>query len=191
MIEDYRKEFWLPGIDFMSFPTYAISKSGRLVNFESMIYPSPKSAKKFTRRKQLIKRSTQARMFDMLIRIGYFSGLGDVITEMPVILENSKRVDGLDKGLFVLLDYYFPSLHLAVELDSSLHNAVKDAARDKYLEEAHGISTFRIRDLQLPKTQETRFHEFTALLKSLPVDPNPSPLRMKDDLGEYLRKKGL
>ena len=110
MVEDYRRKFWIPGISFMSFPTYAISKSGKLVNFEAMVYPSPKSAKKYTRRKQLVRRSTQARLFDMLINIGYFNGLGDVIKEMPIVFENSKRLPGMTKGLFALLDYYFPSL---------------------------------------------------------------------------------
>lgn len=191
MVEDYRRKFWIPGISFMSFPTYAISKSGKLVNFEAMVYPSPKSAKKYTRRKQLVRRSTQACLFDMLINIGYFNGLGDVIKEMPIVFENSKRLPGMTKGLFALLDYYFPSLKLAIELDSDYHDPIKDKVRDDYLSQAHGIQTFRIKDFQKESVQKGRFHELTALLQSLVPDHNPQPLNFTTDLEQYLKKKGL
>ena len=158
MIKNYREKFWLPGIEFMSFNKYAISKSGRLVNFESIIYPNPKSSKRYTRRKQLMKRSLQAKLFDMLIEINYFNGLGEVVKEMPIILENSKRVKGLDSGLFILLDYYFPSIKMAVELDSDYHDVEKDKIRDQYLLVNHGIEVFRMRDFQKKSVQNTKFH---------------------------------
>lgn len=191
MIENYREVFWIPGIDFMSFPKYAVSKTGKLVNFKAIVYPSPRSAKKFTRRKQLVRRSMQAKMFDMLINIGYFSGLGDVIKEMPIILENSKRVEGMDSGLFILLDYYFPSLKLAVELDSDYHDAERDKIRDLYLETNLGIKTFRIRDLQKESTQIRKFKELTNLLKTLIPNKTPEPIRFTEDLESYIASHGL
>ena len=36
--------------------------------------------------------------------------------------------------LYYYLDYYFPELRIAVELDSELHVPEKDRIRDKYLE---------------------------------------------------------
>lgn len=191
MIENYREKFWLPGIEFMSFNKYAISKSGKLVNFESIVYPNARSSKKFTRKKQLSRRSLQAKIFDALINIGYFSGLGEVVREMPVILENSKRVEGLDSGLFILLDYYFPSLKLAVELDSDLHSPEKDKIRDLYLGSNFGIDVFRIKDFQLESVQKKRFHELTDLLKTKTPEHNPKPLNFSTDLEDYLRKRGL
>ena len=41
------------------------------------------------------------------------------------------------------LDYYAPSLKLAVEIDGDLHDAVRDARRDAFLQ-AQGISVLRI-----------------------------------------------
>lgn len=191
MIEDYKEKFWIPGIDFMSFNKYAIAKSGRLVNFKSIVYPNQKSAKRFTRRKQLIHRSYQAKLFDMLINIGYFDGLGEVIREMPIIIENSKRPEGDDSlGLFILLDYYIPSLKLAIELDSDYHDEENDKIRDQYLLSNLGITTFRIRDFNKESVQKTRFHELTKLLKGLKIDENPRPLDFNSDLYNYLKNKG-
>lgn len=184
---DYRETFWIPGIEFMSFPVYAISKKGRIVNFKSMVYPSPRSYKRFTRNKQLRFRSNQAKMFDFLIDIDYFSGLGPVIKEMPIIIENSKRVEGMNDGLYILLDYYFPSIRLAVELDSDYHSPEKDAKRDEYLWKNHGIKTYRITDLLNSKT---KFKGLVKLLKTLRVDP-PSSIKMTDELELYLRGKSL
>lgn len=182
----YRITFQIPGILGQTFPVYALSKKNRLTNWKSIVYPSPTCAKRFTRRKQLIHRSQQARMFDMLINIGYFQGLGEVVREMPILIENSKRPADLPGGLFFLLDYYFPSLRLAVELDSEYHDLKKDEIRDRFLLDAYGIQVFRMRDLQLERVQKKRFHEFTALLKSLTPDPNPAPLYFMGDLEKYL-----
>lgn len=182
----------IPDIQFQKFPVYALSQSGRLVNFKAMVYPNPVSAKKFTRKKQLVHRSLQAKFFDFLINIDYFGDLGTVIKEMPVIIENSKRPDGLD-GLFVLLDYYIPSIRVAVELDSEYHDkkSDKDRLRDKYLLEVHGIRTFRMRDLQLPSVQRKRFIEFRDFLRTL-TPKAPVPLIMTNDLYKYLdsRERG-
>ncbi len=187
---DYRNNFFIPGIDFMSFPEYAISKSGKIVNFKAIVYPNPRSAKKYTRKKQLSFRSQQAKLFDFLINIGYFNPF-TVIREMPIIIKNSQRIEGLDKGLFFLCDYYIPEVKLAIELDSEYHSEEKDKIRDKFLKEAYGIDTFRIRDLQKESVQKGKFHELTKLLKSLIPNPNPIPLNFTSDLYQYLEKKGL
>lgn len=184
---NYRETFWIPGIEFMSFPVYAISSKGRVVNFKNMVYPSPRSYKRFTRNKQLRFRSNQSKVFDFLIDIDYFSGLGPIIKEMPIIIENGKRVSGMNDGLYVLLDYYFPSIHLAVELDSDYHSPEKDAKRDEYLLKNHGIRTYRITDLLKSKN---RFKRLVELLKTLKVE-SPSPIKMNDELEKYLRGKSL
>lgn len=185
----YKITFQIPGIPGQTFPVYALSKKGRITNWKSIVYPSPTSAKRFTRRKQLIHRSQQAKFFDMLINIGYFQGLGDIVKEMPILIENSKRIPDLPGGLFFLLDYWFPSLSLAVELDSDYHDNMKDEIRDKFLMSAYGIQVFRIRDLQKESVQKKRFHEFTALLKSIIPDPNPAPLIFTGDLYQYLSER--
>lgn len=187
--DQYRVTFQIPGIPGQTFPVYAVSKKGRLTNWKSIVYPSPTSAKRFTRRKQLIHRSTQAKFFDMLINIDYFQGLGNVVKEMPILIENSKRPADLPGGLFFLLDYWFPSLRLAVELDSDYHDPVKDEIRDKFLLGAYGITVFRIRDLQLERVQKKRFHELTALLKTLTPVKDPPPLQFTSDLEAYLRER--
>lgn len=192
-IEEYKKEFMIPGINFQSFPVYALSKTGRIVNFKNVVYPNATSAKKYTRRKQLVRRSQQAKLFDMLINIGYFDGLGEVVKEMPIIIENSKRPEGLTSGLFWLLDYYFPNIRLAVELDSEYHEGErserKDKLRDKYLLENHGIQVFRMKNFHLESVQRGKFHELTALLKTMEPTLEPVPLIFTNDLYEYLKKK--
>ena len=192
-IEEYKKEFMIPGINFQSFPVYALAKTGRIVNFKNVVYPNATSAKKYTRRKQLVRRSQQAKLFDMLINIGYFDGLGEVVKEMPIIIENSKRPEGLTSGLFWLLDYYFPNIRLAVELDSEYHEGErserKDKLRDKYLLENHGIQVFRMKNFHLESVQRGKFHELTALLKTMEPTPEPVPLIFTNDLYEYLKKK--
>ena len=106
---------------------------------------------------------------------------------MPVIIENGKRVEGMDSGLYILLDYYFPSLHLAVELDSDYHSPEKDAKRDEYLLKNHGIKTYRINDLL---KSVTKFKGLIKLLKTMKVE-KPTPLKMNDELERYLHGKSL
>ena len=115
---DYLETFVFPDIPFQKYPVYSVSESGHIFNLKSILYPSPKSAKKFTRRKQLVHRSTQAKIFDALINVGFWEPL-IVVREFPVIIQNHLRLPGLDGGYF-LLDYYFPNLDLCVELDSDL-----------------------------------------------------------------------
>lgn len=160
---DLHESFIFPDIPEVLYPVYLYSESGKLINLKSIIYPSPKSRKKFTRRKQLLNRSQQAKIFDAIVNIGYFDPL-TVWTEFPVIITNNKRLPG-QSGSYYLLDYYFPDLRLAVELDSDLHNPEKDMIRDKFLLEKYGIATIRITDLHKPGVQKKDFKELTKLMR--------------------------
>ena len=147
------KTFTFPDIPWQPYPEQSIAKSGRKYSLKSIIYPSPKSRKKFTRNKQLVKRSLQAKFFDAFINIGYFDPL-TVVREFPIVILNSLRLPGLDNG-FILLDYFIPNLKddkhwgLDIELDSDLHSPEKDKIRDEYLENL-GILVFRISHLEKP-----------------------------------------
>lgn len=162
---NYTETFMFPDIPLQVYPVYAVSESGKMVNFKSMAYPNPRSRKRFTRRKQLLLRSLQAKIFDTLINIGYWDPL-PVIREFPIVIQNSQRLPG-QKGLFYYLDYYFPTLDLAVELDSELHDGDNDEIRDKYLKEVLGITTFRILDFHKPRTQETKFKELCKKMREM------------------------
>lgn len=186
---NYKETFMFPDIPGQTFPVYALGKDGRLANFKSIIYPNPRSVKRFTRNKQLRFRSKQAAMFDCLINIGYFGGL-NVYREFPVIIQNSKRMPGQDGGLYYMCDYYIPALKLAIELDSELHNPAKDEIRDKYLFEVYGIRVFRMEAFDKPTTQKGRFKELIKILKETTPLENPEPLCMTNDLYEWLEKQG-
>ena len=161
-----------PDIPWQPYPIYDVSESGNIFNLKSIIYPNPKSCKKFTRRKQLVKRSLQAKIFDALINVGYFDPL-IVVPEFPVIIQNHLREPG-QTGSFILLDYYFPNLRMAVELDSPLHSDDLDRIRDTYLEKNLGIEVFRIRNLERSDVQKARFRELTARMRTkVPLDTFP------------------
>lgn len=161
------------------FPVYSVSESGKIYNIRSIIQPSPKSKKKFTRNKQLSKRSMQAKIVDALINIGYFENL-IVIPEFPVIIQNSLRLPGQSGGYY-LLDYFFPQLSLSLELDSDYHDPGKDSMRDQYLESI-GIKTFRIMNLEKPQVQKTKFKEFISLLQSLTPQEKPKIFDFLDNI---------
>lgn len=164
------KTFTFPDIPWQPYPEQSIAKSGRKYNLKSIIYPSPKSRKKFTRNKQLVKRSLQAKFFDAFINIGYFDPL-TVVREFPIVILNSLRLPGLDNG-FILLDYFIPNLKddkhwgLDIELDSDLHSPEKDKIRDEYLENL-GIFVFRISHLEKPETQKKRFKELVRVMNTM------------------------
>ena len=159
--KDYLETFLFPGIDVL-YPVYALNEDGKVINFKSIIYPSPKSKKKFTRGKQLANRSMQAKIFDAIINIGYFDPL-IVIPEFPVVIQNSLRLPS-QEGMYMLLDYYFPELRLAVELDSDLHNPEKDKIRDQYLSNL-GMAVWRINGLHKPTVQKKEFKELTKWMR--------------------------
>ena len=47
---DYLEDFMFPDIPWQTYPVYSVSEKGNLYNLKNIIYPSPKSAKKFTRK---------------------------------------------------------------------------------------------------------------------------------------------
>ena len=182
-MKNYLETFRFPDIP-QEYPVYAISESGRIVNFKSVVYPNQKSRKKFTRNKQLYKRSLQAKIFDALIEVGFFEPLL-VYKEFPIVIQNSMRVSG-QKGLFVLLDYFFPQLRLAVELDSELHTPEKDRLRDEYLGKL-GIKVWRLLNFQKKEVQRKDFRELCKFMRSLEVLDLPR----YDFLRDIREKKNL
>ena len=173
--------FTFPDFCWQPYPVYNISESGRKYNLKSILYPNQKSTKKFTRNKQLKKRSLQEKIFDALINVGYFDPITPwIVREFPVIIRNDMRVGGEEfANGFILLDYFFSNLKdnsghfgVAVELDSELHDDNRDSNRDKYLERL-GILVFRIRNFEKPSVQKTRFIELKTFLNSLEVSDNP------------------
>lgn len=180
---NWLETFLFPDLPIL-YPVYAYNESGKLINIKGIIYPSSRSKKKFTRAKQLSNRSLQAKMFDMLIRIGYFEPL-IVWSEFPIIIQNSMRIQG-QTGTYMLLDYYFPELHLAVELDSELHNIEKDNLRDRYLEKL-GIKVFRLNGLHKISVQKNDFKKLTKKMREIGVLPQLQ-FDFQKDLKENLSK---
>lgn len=170
---------------YQPYPVYSVSEKGNLYNIRSILQPSLKSRKKFTRGKQLSKRSTQAKIVDALINIGYFEGL-IVIPEFPIIIQNSLRLPGQCGG-FYLLDYFFPQLSLSLELDSDYHDPGKDQIRDSYLS-LLGITTFRVMNLERPQVQKTKFKEFISLLQSSTPKEDPVVFDFLGNIREFKEK---
>lgn len=186
---NYKETFIFPDIPYQPYPVYLLSCSGKMSNFKSIIYPSPTSVKKYTRKKQLKFRSQQAKIFDAFINVGYFDPLL-VYREFPIPIQNCYRLEG-QKRMYYMCDYYFPTLHLAVELDSDYHDKQSrdpDPMRDDYLIRAHGITTFRMRDLQKENVQKTKFKELTKLMRSITPEKGKAPLIFTTDLYSYLEK---
>ena len=162
--------FTFPDIPWQSYPIQSVAKSGRKYNLKNIIYPNPTSRKKFTRNKQLIKRSLQAKFFDAFINIGYFDPL-TVVREFPVVIMNDLRLDGLDNG-FILLDYFIPNIKtdkywgLNIELDSEYHSPEKDKIRDEYMDNL-GVFVFRISHLEKPEVQKKRFKELVKVMNTM------------------------
>lgn len=183
---NYLETFFFPDIPWQPYPVYSVSEKGHAYNLKSVLYPNTTSIKRFTRNRQLRKRSQQAKMFDMLINIGYWDPLL-VVREFPIVIQNHLReAKGLGGGFF-LLDYYFPTLCLAVELDSELHSEAKDEKRDKYLEQI-GIKTFRIRHLELPENQKKRFRQLTKEMREMTPSESPRVFSFTDNIRQL---KGL
>jgi hypothetical protein len=112
----------------------------------------------------------QAKFFDFLINIGFWDPL-IVVREFPVVISNLKRPAGVEGGFF-LLDYYFPTLRLAVELDSEYHNGKKDELRDTYLESI-GIKTYRISHLERVDIQKKEFRALCAEMRKMTPTEDP------------------
>lgn len=188
----YRETFIIPDLWWQPYPVYHVSEKGNLYSLKSILYPNPRSIKKFTRNKQLKNRSMQAKMMDMLLNVGYFDPL-PVAREFPFIIQNGKRLKGM-KGGYFLLDYFFPTVlggkGLAVELDSEYHKKEKDAVRDLYLLKNYGIRTFRISHLERPEVQKGKFKELCQLLRSEEAaSGHPKPFNFSETIHEYLKGK--
>lgn len=179
--------FFFSDIPTQPYPVYSISESGNIYSLKNIVYPEKKTAKKFTRAKQLKWRSQQAKLVDFLINIGYFYPL-TVYREFLIPIQNSLRIPGISGGYF-LLDYFLPELSLALELDSSYHDVAADKLRDEYLGKL-GIEVFRVYNLEKISTQTGKFKDFISLLKSrVPVqDPKPfdflGDIRKREQVGD-------
>lgn len=190
---NYLEIFTFSDIYWQPYPVYNVSESGNLFNFKSIINPG-KSAKRYTRAKQLKKRSLQAKIFDSFINIGFFNPL-IVVKEYPVVIQNSHRLEGQDGG-FYLIDYYFPNVlngkGLFVELDSDYHNPKKDEIRDKYLLETLGVKTFRITGLEKESVQKGKFQELLKLLRSEEaINEVPKVFNYGENIKTYLKERSL
>lgn len=183
---NHLETFYFSDIPDQPYPVYNISETGNLYSLKNIVNP-PRSAKKFTRAKQLKWRSQQAKLVDFLINIDYFYPL-TVYREFLVPIQNSLRLPGISGGFF-LLDFYFPELNLGLELDSEYHNQDADKLRDEYLGQL-GIEVFRIYNLEKITTQRGRFREFITLLKSKVPVQNPRPFDFLGDLRERETERG-
>lgn len=183
---DYLEKFFFPDIYWQPYYTYNVSESGKLFNLKTIINPG-KSAKKFTRKKQLTKRSLQAKIFDSFINIGFFNPL-IVVREFPIIIQNSSRLPN-QKGSFYLADYFFPTVlegnGLFVELDSDYHKPEEDKIRDEYLLGTLGVQTFRITGLDKESVQKGKFQNLLELLRSKEASSTPRVF----DFGENIKRK--
>lgn len=97
---NHLETFYFSDIPTQPYPVYSISESGNLYSLKNIVYPG-KSAKKFTRAKQLRWRSQQARLVDFLINIDYFYPL-TVYREFLVPIQNSLRLPGISGGFFLM-----------------------------------------------------------------------------------------
>lgn len=185
-ITNYLETFSFPDISFQQYPVYSISASGVLFNLKSVLYPSATCAKKFTRKKQLSYRSLQAKIFDSFINVGYFDPL-PVIREYPIIVQNHLRVENQHRAYY-LCDYFFPTLKddlghwgLVVELDSDLHDPESDSIRDEYFEKI-GLRVFRIKHLERPDVQKSRFRELTKVMRGMTDCGSPRVFSFLDNI---------
>lgn len=189
---DYLEVFTIPEIWWQVYPIYHVSAKGNMFSLKSILYiQNGKGTKKYSRKNQLIHRSTQAKIFDALINIGYFDPL-PVVREFPFIIQNHNRKKGM-AGSYYLSDYYFPTAlggkGLAVELDSEYHSTTQDALRDSYLKETYGVEIFRIRHFERADVQRGRFKELCNLLRSQEPSTQPRVFNFMTTIQDYIRSK--
>ena len=105
---NYLETFIFPDIPTQLYPVYSVSDKGNVFNLKNIIYPNSRSVKKFTRNKQLKNRSTQAKIFDAFINIGYFSPL-ITYREFPIIIQKAppRQEGSCDGGTYI--SCYLPS----------------------------------------------------------------------------------
>ena len=185
-ITNHLETFLFQDIPFQPYPVYSISEKGNLFNIKCILYPNPTSAKKFTRKKQLSHRSLQAKIFDAFINVGFFDPL-PCYREFPIIIQNHLRIEG-QEGAYYLCDYFFPTLRddsghwgLSVELDSELHDQAHDDLRDAYMEKI-GVLVYRIKNLERPDIQKSKFRELTAKMRTLTDCGSPRVFSFLDNI---------
>lgn len=113
----------------------------------------------FNREKAILNdKSSYSINFKNLIDNNYnIKGYYNYIEEFPIIIENTslwnnilnsfsvRLDDSIRNTRYFLLDYFFPYLGIAVEIDSKYHKAkiIYDKARDIYVERVYGIIIHR------------------------------------------------
>ena len=101
------------------------------------------SSSNYSRTYQLNNRSIQSIQFDLLVDVDYFS----IPIYKEFVLINTD-LDNDKTRSYYLLDYFIPSKSLCIELDSDLHEELKDRLKDKFLESL-GIKVLRIKDFNI------------------------------------------
>lgn len=189
---NYLEVFVIPEIWWQPYPVYHVSAKGNMFSLKSILYiQNGKSAKKYSRKNQLVKRSTQAKIFDALLNIGYFDPL-PVVREFPFVIQNHNRLPGM-QGSYFLADYMFPTAlggkGLAVELDSEYHHVDSDALRDKYILDTYGVQTFRLKNFERSDVQKGKFKELCQLLRSEQPSSKPIPFDFSKTIRDYIGVK--
>lgn len=99
--------------------------------------------------------------------INYIQEFPIIITEHEIWKDYLNYFGSTRETIYFSLDYYFPDIGLAVEIDSSYHDNRKnyDKARDKYLECVCGIYTLRF--YEYGKNQKSRKISLDSLKKEI------------------------
>jgi very-short-patch-repair endonuclease len=132
-----RNSFQIKDIDFITYPIAIKSKKGEYYNIEKLINSS---IAMYSRKSHLSTRSSQEIVLDSIIDSGLLERSGitcKIYKEVP-ILNN--------QGSYYFLDYLIPEKSLCIELDSGIHDKVRDDKRDEFLKSL-GIQVLRVRDL--------------------------------------------
>lgn len=189
---NYLEVFTFPDLWWQPYPVYHVSAKGNMFSLKGILnIQNGKSSKKYSRKNQLVKRSTQAKIFDALININYWQPLL-VAREFPFLIQNHNRYPGM-KGSWFQADYFFPTAlggkGLAVELDSEYHNETSDAIRDRYLKETYGIEIFRLKNFERESVQKGKFQELCALLRSEQASDQPRIFNFSQTIQNYINEK--
>lgn len=128
----------------IKFPKVILSKSLSLVRLDI------NSNKSWSRSFHIKNRSSQELIFDEIAMSGRFHE--NVYREIPIfideILFNRINLNGInreDLPSYYIVDYYIPRVNLVIELDSDIHDEIKDKIRDSYIESL-GLHVIRIKD---------------------------------------------
>jgi len=86
-----------------------------------------------------------------------------------------------------IVDFFFPQFHLAVELDGSYHDLLKDSLRDTRLLE-NGVKVWRMTN---PRTKQELSSLFYKLSAELRYQQNRRPSRKKPGFFTYSQRSYL